>query len=1309
MHRRISRALIHFSWYALVSAIVIGILIISLIWLTSSSIDDLRPKILEWVHTTTGQPIEVENLEVEWRGIIPHLKLSDIEVLDRNSHKSLTHFDQASLSVDLYHSFINWKATIGHLELSGLDIELVHQKDGTISLLGLTEQASNSEEFTRWLLQQPDLIINDSHITWHEESLQVEPTKLSDVELKLTNNPLTNKHQLTGSAQLPNHTGEFEFNHMITGDPLTSNWDAVLDLSTKELDFRSYLPANVTEKLKNFLPANTAFLKNTRLNSNVKIDWQQAHLSDLNGQFSLKSVTTTDSISGDFIAEKTAANNWLLTAPNLSISNQEHQWQPFSIEFLIPADFSPDEPSIDVAINNLKVVDLLTFMPESIKSHIDKFQPQGELDNLRIQFDKKNNQQPLLIDGEFSNFETLPYEKIPGFKNLSGKFHSNMDVFLIDFNSHNLIVNNLSDTGELEPPIKLDNLIGELNWRKLDQGWVLSTPQLTISNPDLEFQLTGVLKNDNINSPYLEAQGTFFRGNVEPVVKMIPSNILQSDVNEWLDRAIVSGRLTGGNVFFRGTLDKFPFDQNNEGQQEGVFEVRLNAEDGILDYFEGWPRIENINAEVLFTGRKMIITSPSAKIYDAVVKNTTVEISDLLAEKHHLLIKGNAVGNMKDGLQYLNNSPLKTSVGKKLNHLKLAGILDLDLDLDIPLYEAGTPKVEGQIHLDKNSLSIKSLDLELKTLKGDFIFDRNRWLGKDLKARLFESAISIYLDIDDSKENAKSNVRLTGLADKNYITNRMIQTGLSRDQLKILESISGTTTWQAELSLPAGIGDPDEETGLVISSSLKGLDIHAPAPIGKLSTDIKPLKISTTLSNKPDRKIDFEHSDIVKGNLRLETHESKTNLSKISLRFGKGKLTENKKSKYLIQADGNITDLDLSAWSTFLDKHSDHTQSLSKPPSENSLKFDLTIDHLTAAAQSFENTLVLGKSGARSWDIEIDSETTSGKISIPYEIANQSAGQSAGGSVRADFRKLKLVSAGNEKENSNLNPEDIPEMIISSESFQFNELQFGSLQLHIKPEDKGTRIEKLVLSSTAATIEVGGKWTGKNKGQRSEFKILANGQALGPMLEQFGFSDSGVENGQTNISIDTSWQGSPADFDLAKVKGNLKLDVGSGRFTEIKNRVGKIFGLLSIQSLGRRLSLDFNDLFKKGFTFDQISGDFDIDRGNAYTNNLNMTGTSANINITGRIGLSDQDYDQLITVTPSVSDSLPVASALFGPIGAGVGAAIFLAEKVIPLIPDTINKVLEKQYTLTGKWDEPVVEPLKIVKKNQNTSGFPVN
>ncbi|MGO8279672.1 AsmA-like C-terminal region-containing protein, partial [Rhizobium ruizarguesonis] len=54
-------------------------------------------------------------------------------------------------------------------------------------------------------------------------------------------------------------------------------------------------------------------------------------------------------------------------------------------------------------------------------------------------------------------------------------------------------------------------------------------------------------------------------------------------------------------------------------------------------------------------------------------------------------------------------------------------------------------------------------------------------------------------------------------------------------------------------------------------------------------------------------------------------------------------------------------------------------------------------------------------------------------------------------------------------------------------------------------------------------------------------------------------------------------------------------------------------GVLSMQSLPRRLTLDFRDVFSEGFAFDAITGNAQIEQGIAKTDNLKMRGVNATV------------------------------------------------------------------------------------------------
>ena len=83
--------------------------------------------------------------------------------------------------------------------------------------------------------------------------------------------------------------------------------------------------------------------------------------------------------------------------------------------------------------------------------------------------------------------------------------------------------------------------------------------------------------------------------------------------------------------------------------------------------------------------------------------------------------------------------------------------------------------------------------------------------------------------------------------------------------------------------------------------------------------------------------------------------------------------------------------------------------------------------------------------------------------------------------------------------------------------------------------------------------------------------------------------------------------------------------------------MAKLLGVLSLQSLPRRLALDFRDLFSEGFAFDFVRGDVAIEDGIAATNNLQMKGVNAAVLMEGRADIERETQDLKVVVVPEIN------------------------------------------------------------------------
>src|SRR6185312_16511550 len=170
---------------------------------------------------------------------------------------------------------------------------------------------------------------------------------------------------------------------------------------------------------------------------------------------------------------------------------------------------------------------------------------------------------------------------------------------------------------------------------------------------------------------------------------------------------------------------------------------------------------------------------------------------------------------------------------------------------------------------------------------------------------------------------------------------------------------------------------------------------------------------------------------------------------------------------------------------------------------------------------------------------------------------------------------------------------------------------------------------------------------------------------------------------------------------LQAISGTVSLKLGEGRVINLgdaadaKIGLGRLLNILSLQSLPRRLSLHFNDLFEKGYSFDYVKGDFTLRNGNATTQNTQINGPIAGIMIIGRIGLAAKDLDLKLGVTPYVTGSLPVVAAIAtaNPVA---GVATWLVGKVVS---HAMSQMTTYNYSIQGPWANPVWNQISTQQK----------
>jgi uncharacterized protein YhdP len=210
-----------------------------------------------------------------------------------------------------------------------------------------------------------------------------------------------------------------------------------------------------------------------------------------------------------------------------------------------------------------------------------------------------------------------------------------------------------------------------------------------------------------------------------------------------------------------------------------------------------------------------------------------------------------------------------------------------------------------------------------------------------------------------------------------------------------------------------------------------------------------------------------------------------------------------------------------------------------------------------------------------------------------------------------------------------------------------------------------------------------GRWV-IAEASRTDVTVLLEVSDVGKFFGRMGWPDA-MQGGTATIEGPLAWTGNPTRFDIPSLSGQLKLEAKKGRFKQIEPGVAKLLGILSLQALPRRVTLDFRDVFSKGFSFDRISANMKIASGVAETQDFLMLGSAARVAMQGHVDLAKETQDLVVRVTPSLSEGIAIAGAIVNP---AIGVAALIAQKALK---DPLSQIASFDYELTGTWIDPTI------------------
>ena len=212
-----------------------------------------------------------------------------------------------------------------------------------------------------------------------------------------------------------------------------------------------------------------------------------------------------------------------------------------------------------------------------------------------------------------------------------------------------------------------------------------------------------------------------------------------------------------------------------------------------------------------------------------------------------------------------------------------------------------------------------------------------------------------------------------------------------------------------------------------------------------------------------------------------------------------------------------------------------------------------------------------------------------------------------------------------------------PALDITVDQLSFKDRPLGTVRVAAENKE-GYWNATIDAKNDDGTLEAAGRWRLSPTAPDTHIDFKLDTNSIEKFMSRIGYPDA-VRRGSAKLSGNLSWSGPPFTIAYPTLNGSLTLDASSGQFVKLEPGVGRLLGVLSLQSLPRRITLDFRDIFSEGFAFDSIGGQFAVAQGVMDTRNLQIQGPAAKVLMKGTVDLTAE------TQNLNVPDEDPVSVA----------------------------------------------------------------
>ncbi len=794
----------------------------------------------------------------------------------------------------------------------------------------------------------------------------------------------------------------------------------------------------------------------------------------------------------------------------------------------------------------------------------------------------------------------------------------------------------------------------------------------------------------------LDLQASLSRADGTRVWRYLPLSVPKR-ARDYVQEAVQSGSATGAKFRVKGDLRQFPFVDGKGGE----FLINVQVKDVNLAYVPrssqqgsvAWPPLAELAGELVFQGSGMQIRDVTGHVagLPRLQLLANVQIPDF--HQTEVLAQGRIRGPVVDALTFVNTSPVGGMINQALARATATGNADVDLKLDLPIRELAHSQVQGAVTLTASDVQITPDSPLLARARGAVQFSEKGFQVAGVQARAFGGDLRLEGGTRTGANGEPPTVVLRGQGSASAEGLRQAQelgflARLARD-------FSGSTSYNATLTFRRGAAE------VQVTSNLQGLAIDLPAPLNQPADSVLPLRYETALTRESlvpgARQQELLSVDLgrlaVVSFVRDVAGAQQVQRGAIAVGLAPGESVAMPPEG--VTANVQLAAFNVDAWQDALlrvagsapvavaeasagaSASADANAGGSYLPSVLALR----ARQLSVDGRTLHNVVVGGSRDGRVWRANVTADELDGYLEY-RQPQNTGAGR-----VYARLARLSVAdsAASDVQALVEQKPGNIPALDVVVDAFELKGRKLGRLEIDAVNRGAGTvvreggirewRLNKLSLSAPEALFTASGNWaalgaqavapgggrqtTPPGEQRRTSMTFRLDIVDAGQALARLGMKDI-VRRGHGHMEGTVSWAGSPIALDYPTLAGSFYVTVESGQFLKADPGLAKLLGVLSLQSLPRRLVLDFRDVFSEGFAFDFLRGDAKIANGVATTNNLQMKGVNAAVLMEGRADVARETQDLKVVVVPEINAG--TASLVATVINPAVGLGSFLAQ-----------------------------------------------